>query len=113
MPSFITLGDFNFSKLCSAMRPEEKPWPPTSEGSGVDITVRSAALKASRSITPKLPLTGGATQSRAQKASSPPKEKQLRLQLPGIVPEEAGEAAKMVIMPMAQHKRVQASRLNP
>jgi hypothetical protein len=43
MPSFITLGDFNFSKLCSAMRPEEKPWPPTSEGSGVDITIKSAA----------------------------------------------------------------------
>jgi hypothetical protein len=33
--------------------------------------------------------------------------------LAGIVPEEAGEAAKMVIMPMAQHKRVEAGGLNP
>lgn len=39
-------------------------------------------------------------------------ERQLRLQLAGSVPEEAGEAAKMVIMPMAQHKRVEAGRLN-
>src|ERR1700733_10933999 len=35
-------------------------------------------------------------------------EWQLRLQLAGIVSEKAGETAKMVIMPMAQHKRVEA-----
>jgi hypothetical protein len=44
MPSFITLGDFSFSKLCSAMRPEEKPWPPTSLGAV--LTAGAAAATA-------------------------------------------------------------------
>ena len=117
MPSFITLGDFNFSKLCSAMRPEVKPWPPTSEGSGVDITIRSAMSgePPGRSRRRNCRLTGRNTpnRARAEGVFAADVEWQLRLQFAGSVPEEAGEAAKMVIMSMAQHQRVEAGGLNP
>ena len=47
-----TLGqDFSFSKLCSADAARgREPWPPTSDGSGVDITVRSAGLPESLAV---------------------------------------------------------------
>ena len=51
--------------------------------------------------------------SRAEGVFAADVEWQLRLQFAGSVSEEAGEAAKMVIMSMAQHQRVEAGGLNP
>ena len=63
-------------------------------------------------MTPKLPRAGGPVHSRAQKHPSPPTQRQFALQLVAVRLQETNEAAKMVLVAVAEHNYVDRRGIN-
>ena len=112
-PTFIWLGESTFSNvICRHLARGEgvvgDQRRPLGEGYGhVGLT------SASRSSAPKFALLRrGGPLARAERLLAADVERQLRPQLALGLAQEAGETAEMVVVPVAQHQRVERGRVD-